>query len=48
MRMFLRYKHGVSLWSNDSEGVYWGKYVGKVKDVNPNGDFFQRKLMLFF
>ena len=37
MRMFLRYKHGVSLWSNDSEGVYWGKYVGKVKDGKPNG-----------
>ena len=35
--MFLRYKHGKSLWSNDGEGEYCGKYVGKVKDGKPNG-----------
>ena len=37
MRMFLRYKHGISLWSKNGEGVYWGKYVGKVNDGKPNG-----------
>ena len=37
MHMFLRYKHGVSLWSTNGEGVYWGKYVGKVNDGKPNG-----------
>ena len=35
--MFLRYKHGKSLWSNDGEGLYLGKYVGKVNDEEPNG-----------
>ena len=37
MYMFLRYKHGVSLWSKNGEGIYWGKYTGKVKDGKPNG-----------
>ena len=37
MRMFLRYKHGKSLWSKNGEGAYWGKYVGKVNDGKPNG-----------
>ena len=37
MNLFLRYKHGVSLWSKNGDGEYWGKYVGKVKDGKPNG-----------
>ena len=37
MRMFLRYKHGVSSWSKNGEGVYWGKYVGKVNAGKPSG-----------
>ncbi|SVD17529.1 uncharacterized protein METZ01_LOCUS370383, partial [marine metagenome] len=24
MNIFLRYKHGKSLWSKNGEGVYWG------------------------
>ena len=37
MNIFLRYNHGVSLWSKKGEGEYWGKYVGKVKDEKPIG-----------
>ena len=35
--MFLRYKHGKSLWSKNGEGLFLGKYVGNVKDGKPNG-----------
>ena len=35
--MFLRYKHGISLWSTNGEGAYWGKYVGKVNVGKPSG-----------
>ena len=42
MRMFLRYKHGVSLWSNDSEGVEkeCSKYLSEIFDK-----LYERRLL---